>query len=709
MPDITTHTTTISKNCNNKIYELLKSKSECDHHKAMDLIISQSELELKGEQYFLQVIKISDTRNIKLKMKINSYLSNYGSNHKLLVLTTNTLLKDLNDDNIELRYLAIDFIGKITYMDEYFVSNFVNLARTGNSEMRKRIAKNMLKIFYNMNWVVKYDMISLLNEMLMDRSNLYALEIVYQIYDDYKIYQLSDIILLIEKNLYCYEGQLILFMIIERFIIDHKTMKDIEIIDVERICINELNSPKIELNYFAAKILIRIDKKHSQIVYNNLIKYIKNSTVKSFFILKFLRSMIQSQLKYDFYYENNDFVLYENDPIYIKKIKLDILFFQFDQTTITETEKCMSNEKMMFDCLYLLLKKAITNKKLLNDCLKIDDKKVLNILYLLMPVNDAWLPIIVSELQNYEKKYKLDNKYLYVMSNVVNKINDLCLSSNQINENDKIKCLMILYFREVVDKHILVERLNEIFLGQKLVKVLLENNIKRLKNYCFKKVEKILKYDSYDGLFDKYLSLSNENHEEYTDDIRSNKSPLVYNTKFIKDENNEGINKQRNFLELFFIEEKYFTCKFLLEEKKIILSIFKIIEPVKISIIPYFDKIFSEKEKICLFEINDTFKSRSIQFTTNITYRTLLFRLKDFSIPFNTTLKVFNDAFLEIKNYEIIETCEFTCKAYYIEDNILTFMILGNYFYAMIMSGQMVIKCENQCILKSLLDDLRYK
>ncbi|KAM0673342.1 hypothetical protein GVAV_003031 [Gurleya vavrai] len=493
------------------INNLIKSKSEQDQIQALDLLLDNV-YRLDIEDFTLKVIQISDTRNFDLKKKINRFLILYANESKYLVLTFNTILKDLRDHNIQLVYLAIDFIGSINYIDEYFVKYFVDLARTGDSEMRKILCKNMNKMFLNKSWVEKYDMLPLLNEMTLDFNNIYALELIFEIDHLYKVFDNEYIISMLTKCNHPYEGKLILLMIIEKRIKSNQkiikttcnsntivnkndldtnkdtyfenndkkcginnfdkqfnftkyendvdeiyfqmnanekhnyfkknktdcldvlenlsinenfTKKDInyeyncsfenKLIDkITKICLQYLRCPRLEFVYQASKIILKISNNHSQIVYDHLKKFIKHGTVKTYFILEFIREMIKNQKLYDFNYDNSDFLIFKDDPEYIKRLKLDILHLQHDEISKKETLFCVFDQLIIFDCLHLMLKKDYTCKNLLRKCFLTNVSMTIDILYENLPFDRNWFEIINDFLINCKISRKYHKKvFLY--------------------------------------------------------------------------------------------------------------------------------------------------------------------------------------------------------------------------------------------------------------------------------------------------------
>ncbi|KAM0673341.1 hypothetical protein GVAV_003030 [Gurleya vavrai] len=223
---------------------------------------------------------------------------------------------------------------------------------------------------------------------------------------------------------------------------------------------------------------------------------------------------------------------------------------------------------------------------------------------------------------------------------------------------------------------------------------LLENF--KLKEFCYKKIKKYYNFKPKDNLFDYYHS------QNLTDITKSNSfSNLNSFEDKIDEENSSQTSKEnQNF---YCTDQNNFSFKIVMKNLKIFFKLIRIEKPCIFSVLPYFEKFLSNPVTIEICELNESFIQEAIFIKAENFEKKLELNLKDIVQKNVISLRYFNEKFLTIKNYEIIDAKLFNCEAYKIEDNILSFKIFENECFAMIMNGQVVLKCTNEKILHSLV------
>ncbi|EJW01272.1 hypothetical protein EDEG_04032, partial [Edhazardia aedis USNM 41457] len=237
------------------------------HHKAINELLDNINKGNDMSDLYLNVLKISDTRDHILKSKINYYLAMNAKNPNLLMLTVNTLLKDLADPKKELRMLAIDFINKIPYADEYFLKIFIQILKKGDSDEQKMIISILGKFFLKQEWVEKYELVSLLREYALGIDNFEALKTTYNIIDACKILEINEIFQLLETKRTAYDSKLILLCIMKKIIRSNMIQETNQLKRAENIALSLVNSVDMKICYMASKVLMEITKTHSQFIF----------------------------------------------------------------------------------------------------------------------------------------------------------------------------------------------------------------------------------------------------------------------------------------------------------------------------------------------------------------------------------------------------------------------------------------------------------
>ncbi|KAM0677942.1 beta-adaptin [Binucleata daphniae] len=686
------------------INPLLLSKKTCQHIKALEMLIDGMNDKKDVSNYFMKVFQISDTRNVKLKKMINIYFLNNKFDSKLLVLTTNTLLKDLNDPNTEIRDMAIDFIGNLEYIDEYFVKNLVKIAKIGDKETRKRIAKNMVKMFDNKMHVDKYDLIGLLNEMVMDVENVYAHKVLYAICDQYSVKSLNELIAMLYTMKYPYKSQLLLLLIIYKMV---KNDQSYDKNKLERVCIKFLIEPKLEAAYLSSKILINCDRNYVQLVYNTLKVYFKHGTIKTYYLLEFIREIIAKQDAYNFSYSNLDFIIYEDEPNYIKRIKMDIMCVKFDKVAKNEIKKYMNKHEMYFDCLFLSSQHMKVSKKLLKACFARNKIKTIKILYHCLPTNNRSNSTVCDEMLKHKVKPKYTYMYFYVLANVLSDYKKLQNVKIRLNEIDLSKFYLMLFYKNVINYETLKQITEHSIFSNNLVTKLIndQTTCDKIRSYCFDRKCISQKNIFEFKIFDIYKSaLSYE---------KQAKEHVITTEDDTKCQQKET---EKHFFELHTTDEYNISYKIYLKLEEICFEITRIEKPIKIVIkiatksntnTLLFDNVCYEPVIVKLLDTNRLFQKQELIVTNENNIKNIKIRMRNCVVPYKTDLKDFNNNFITIKNYEIIEDQLFCCKSYNVEENMFCFRFINNVFYAMSMGGQLVIKCYNQKVLEALANDLR--
>lgn len=683
----------------------------------------------------LPIIKICDTRDVTLKSRINEYLLWYND-PKYLVLVTNTLLKDLNDIEPRLVLLALDFITQTNYVDEYFVKEVVRLCWSNHQNTRKMSLQALERFFCKPEWIKKYDLKKIILKLINDYG-VDALIIVYDVYEVYDILGNDLWIILSNKN--SDEINLMLLLIIYKKIkyeniaspeSEHKetvfknsswsinddnedkfkvimdslyksnSIKTIEnftenmdvkeqagdkntlklkpevIQKIKNACSIEITNDMLERVYLACKILVLIDKSTVQQVFTVLLRFAKYPTKKSYHILEYIRKLLLEHEKIN--YENTEFCIFESDPMYIKRIKMNILSIRFDKVAEREIVFCSKFNNLWFDCLYVCLKNDTMIPFLLAKCLEKNKIVTINILYENMPYSKNLGPHISSNLINLDLESRYEERLCHLICDSADndEVIDKFIDNASLRTRTKTICTLLYLKKISLEKF---KKLN-------LMKNNTEDLLRSIKRLSFI-TQNVLPFRPHDEMFTGYKFKTDPEEIQKTI-IQTNDEP------------------KEEIIVLYNIDRDDATLQFIGIGNIIYIRAIRVECRVELRIgCRVF--VFTKNERFFLKEINvnfiyDVFETTFTGYTSFIPIT-----LINFAMPFKCCLKEFNSKFTSIKHYEMVAYKFLKPNINELDPCAFVFKIFEEKLYAMYISGQVLLKCNNYELLKRVCVTIR--
>lgn len=677
----------------------------------------------------MEFIKLADTRNPTLKKIINEFLLHYND-PKYLLLVTNTTLKDLNDIDLNIIILALDFVTRTNYLDEYFICHILRLARSDVIEIRKLAFQALERFFKKSEWIVKYELKKEVLRIVEDYG-VEGLKIAYNVFescdvlgneiwemisrnngDDINLLLLliiykrikheskisndkkQDDIICVERNIYTkHEDSEKLAQVMNNLYgpsslssIDHITRNengdkiDVEIAKInlkpetvqkiKNVCKIEMTSDKIERVFLACKIMVLIDSGNLQSFFNILLRFSKYATKKSFFILDYLRELI---LCFDqINYENSEFCIFESDPIYIKRIKLNILDFRFDDISFAEIKFCAKVSELRFDCLNLFLKHDIIDRELLRECLKSDPALSIDIICKNKPYSSDVNNVIFENIKCLSYGFDYEEKWCYLvcMTAADASFVESFLDKKSIKIQVQSLCTLF-YFNKIS-----IDRFRELNPMKNNCELLLSN----LEHLKFE-IEDTFIYNPNDKIFSGYI----------------NKQNIV--SKHV-------LKKPVNSIILYTADENLISYQLIGLDESIYLSVIRIENEVSLQIN---EKLFvlKKEENLFLMDLDKNFINTKFNIVYKGTVKHVNISLMSFSSLFECDLHEFNSNFASTEYYEIFALKYFKYNVQKIDNNSFVFKIFGRKFYGMSLSGQVIIKSEDNAMLKRIGNCIR--
>ncbi|KCZ74728.1 hypothetical protein H311_04304, partial [Anncaliia algerae PRA109] len=295
-----------------------------------------------------EILKLLDTRDVPTKRMINYYLLHFYKENKdvcererLCEMYTNTLLKDLNDINEEIKNSAIEFL--------IFLKNiefFPSFARKLKKILENGTIENQILILIlikeysiiNTNFIEKNELsgniFSLFKENVL-QLQIYALEclnttppLLIQLQKEEIINFYSKISNLKKFELF-YQGltNIKQAIILNRKIFDTKDVSKILYISIELIKHDYISA------LIVSDIILSFNISLAQEILNNLENYLFLKNEDLFHLLRYLYKLIT---KYKLEFNVRKYIIYENDTFYNKKMKFMILNLSVNEFTINE-------------------------------------------------------------------------------------------------------------------------------------------------------------------------------------------------------------------------------------------------------------------------------------------------------------------------------------------------------------------------------------
>lgn len=628
---------------------------------------------------YMDIVKISDTRSRIHKLYICyilQMLSKSKFSDNLLVLNTNTLLKDLSDNKTELVTCAIDFIGRTNFQDEYILRYFIKLAKTSNmSIIKNMVAKNIIIYMTDELYIKKFQLKSVLRNMCFDPDNLWALNSVYLFSDNSNILSDDDILEMYKTS--TLERRLLLLMIIKKKMTDiasqtryNKTIK--------QHCFENLNSISLELIYLSASILLLFDNEYSQLIYDKIMNLMQLNYSSSFLLLEFIREMILKQNEYNFVYSNTDFIIFTSDSLETKRIKLDILCLNFDPFSYQEMRNCEDDKELIYDLLYIMLIKNICDADILMKC-----------------CNEN----ITSTLQTIKAACPLSNEWKKEINNIFDVL---------IKPNTDFKDVISVATEVISDENILkgyelsLLQFHRLYLNLYKQNILTRDEFKKKMNWKSELSES----------FDQEAS-KHENHD--IEAFSSNVKFLeLYKFREHSSENNnlflpiieskDNLNKTVVFYE--YVDADV-SLNFELDDYSLILNIIRIDKSTQIRIENILDKTYLKKCKETIKHLTMYDLPLSLEFTINNNVRALNLTIFDLMKQYKVEIKEYNEKFSDLKYYKIIEASNYNYKKYIIDDTFFAFKVFGCVIFGLEMCGQIILKSEDEECLEKIVSSLQ--
>lgn len=360
------------------------------------------------------VIRGIDTRDAEFKRMLNLYLVRYiqGWPAKQL-LCINTTLKDLGDENREMRYCAIQSSGLLG--DGVVIKNYINpLKEHGKSqvsEARRKVADS-LQNYFRKDSKLFYDsgLCDLLKDLVFDEDpgvSASALNSVQVIEEETRILSTENVHKLLRRSIE-FGSKKVLGSLLE---VMRNRVEDFH--DTSPL-VGLLATSNLRIFYLASSLVVSIDPSYKQIVFDHLKGFLSSYDEELYLVLDYAESLLK-----DVSYDNSCFAIYHSDKKYNKIKKLRLLFKRLDAVSVMEIKNQCRDEEL----LSVILKESLDADYLIEEPLKCIHRsdEMIRVLYEADAISEKWGGAIRELLMN-ARKVEERQKYIYLCGRYVHEV-----------------------------------------------------------------------------------------------------------------------------------------------------------------------------------------------------------------------------------------------------------------------------------------------
>ena len=431
-----------------EVVELMKlltnPNTERDPVKKKDVIkrvIAYMTLGVDCSKLFFEMVKASITEDIVLKKMVFLYIVNYADQiEEGSILAINTFLKDMKNPNPKIRGLALRSLCSLKFKGayEYFANSLYDSLKDAHPYVRKTAVIALLKVYHLDPKLLTNKDYDTLYEMIGDKDSLVVMNVLYVLGEILKkeggiqITGKMIIHLLSMFNELNEWGQCVVLNLISKY----KPKDEKQMFDIMNILEEYLKSSSSAIVLGVTKVFINFTKEND-VLYPQVIKRLRDPLITllsgceissnpelAYAILAHIYFLILKGGRLDFSEIYKRFFVKYEEPLYLKKIKLEILVqIANDQNYIdilSEMEEYVNDASATFS--------KYTIKKICELGLRVDSslQTIVNILKSLINRNEDY---IVSEslcvLRDLSRKYPaLINEFVKYIDVAIQTINN---------------------------------------------------------------------------------------------------------------------------------------------------------------------------------------------------------------------------------------------------------------------------------------------
>lgn len=359
-----------------EVAELLKlltnPNTEHDPQKKKDVVkrvIAYMTLGVDVSKLFYEMVKVSITNDIVMKKMVFLYIVNYANQvEQGAFLAINTFLRDMKDPNPKIRGLALRMLCSIKFKGvyEYFANALYESLKDPHPYVRKTAVTALLKVFHLNPKLVTDKDIDLLYEMIGDKDPLVVMNVLFVLGEILK--KEGGIVLsnkMVNHLLNIFNelnewGQCSVLTLLTKF-----TPKDQQqMFDIMNILEEYLKTSSSAIVLGVTKVFINftkdneklypqvIDRLHRPLITLLTGCVIQNAPEIEFSILSHIYFLILKGGREVFSMNFKRFFAQYEEPLYIKKIKLEILVEIANDTNyieiLNELEEYVSDKNVSF-------------------------------------------------------------------------------------------------------------------------------------------------------------------------------------------------------------------------------------------------------------------------------------------------------------------------------------------------------------------------
>lgn len=274
---------------------------------------------------FNEVIKVIDTRCVELKRLTNIFLKKYTKDNPVRqLLCVNTVLKDLGDKSQGIRDAALHTVGFLG--DEVVLGNYTRQLKRLECE---GVLDAIGRIVSRMDSSIVGEFREIIRGFIFSEDSRLSIKALACCIND-PVQESEVLDLLRRKNDYTSLYFLVKMIYINRLEVDLNFLMK---------C---LRMDYLPLFFFTSSILLSRDVKHRQLVYEASLLMTTRSPEEYYHILLFQEPLL------DFVdYDNASYVVHEDDPIYIKRQKVKMLFHRLDDSSMSEIRRLSSDTSLL--------------------------------------------------------------------------------------------------------------------------------------------------------------------------------------------------------------------------------------------------------------------------------------------------------------------------------------------------------------------------
>lgn len=648
-----------------------------------------------------EILKLLDTRDIISKKLINYYLLHFCSQNedseRIFEIYTNTLLKDLNDLNEEIKNSALVFL--ISLQDNNFFNSFYRklkkLLEFGNLENKIYILILIREYSKrDLNFMQKNELTNVILSFFKENNlqlQIYSLQCLNNSLSLLNQLSKEDILKFFIKisNLKKYElfyeglSAIISALIFHKKSFDSQELSKILTISKELLSYNFLTAIMI------SELLLSINDSLAQEILNGLenFMFIKNENL--FFLLKFIYKLIK---KYKLKFDYKKYVIYENEEYFIKKIKMLILSLKINEFTKKEILNLSKDKRMSIDVLKFCMENKIENEELMNYCLKKYKNKTNKLIELYLPEK------IYNENEFTQTDFNIKEPNLFTVKVLLNQFRN-----GLINKKELFKILakisdtnIILHLKiQGLIKHIEDE-------NYELINELVDTRLKGLKEkYIFIEENPATQLEFLKPFIESETKILEEEEEFIVNPITKESTEPRNNYSHVEEDLSKKLNiKDETEFIIKNITNIYFTGKVKLKGKTFTLKIESVTKPfildcnefnIKSLLIKETQEIFLKElkeEKNFILKVNNTYG-----YSINLNYLSLV-------RPFRSDIFFFNDMFNKLEYYEIISKDVIKLQIHVVDRKSFTFILMNEVFFGKIVDNNVVLRSTDDKMLK---------